>query len=144
VADDSRFVLEIEIDSSRAVLGAERLAATIAALNGTLDKSDKNLVAAERSLARFATNTGEAAVTQREAGNQTQLYNKYLYEQGRALGNVTTQLEVYKRAQAAATREARQASAASLSGNLSHIPANTAGGSGAPSLAAGSAFRQHR
>jgi TP901 family phage tail tape measure protein len=79
---------------------------------------------AERNLAKFASGNEKIATSSRNVADQTQLYNKYLYDQGRALGNVTTQLEQYRRTQANVAKEMRAASAASVGNNLSYIPQN--------------------
>jgi TP901 family phage tail tape measure protein len=121
VADDN-FVIEVEIDFRNATQGASRLTEILARFNKEVDSPA--LRNAERNLAKFATGNEKIATSSREVANQTQLYNQYLYDQGRALGNVTTQLEQYRRTQANVAREMRTASAASIGNNLSYIPQN--------------------
>jgi hypothetical protein len=143
VADNSRFILEIEIDARGAMRSIEALASGLAALNGSLDRADRDLDAAERALARFSSVAVNAAASQREAAGQADHHARAVLEEGRALGLATTQLRAYERAQAAANRENQKAVATSAvaSGAASRGAAApvAAAAAGAPVVASGAA-----
>lgn len=92
---------------------------------GNLGKIEGAASRVAKGLNSVTTSTNKAGGATQNASKQTATYNQYLYDQGRALGYVKTQLEQYRLASDRATKAAQRAGSARVDSNLSHIPTNS-------------------
>jgi TP901 family phage tail tape measure protein len=118
-------------DLSKAIRNLQRQMSDLTSAIDSLTNANERLASTQ---ARASAGAKTAAKDTASASKQAQIYAQYLYDEGKALGYVSNELQKYKSASAAAAKSQNKAGSARVANNLSYIPANTA----APAL--GSSF----